>query len=151
MKKKKTTFKHLDRHVCFRLYAVSRHVTQAYKPFLEPHGLTYPKYLVMLTLWENDGLKVSDISQKLFLEPATITPMLKKLEAQGFIERRRNAVDDRTVSSFVTKTGWQLLEKVKHVADDVFCQSSIDHKEGAKLETILDTLMTDYIPELSEK
>ena len=95
----------LDNQLCFRLYTASRLITQAYTPLLGKLGLTYPQYLVMMVLWEKDAQSVNDIAKRLYLETNTITPLLKRMEAEGFVERLRDAADGRKVIVRLTAAG----------------------------------------------
>ena len=83
----------LDHQLCFALYSSSLAMTKMYKPMLEPLGLTYPQYLAMLVLWEDDGLAVSELGQRLQLDSGTLTPLLKRLESSGLLQRRRDSAD----------------------------------------------------------
>ena len=85
----------LDNQLCFRLYTASRLITQAYTPFLTRLGITYPQYLVMMVLWEKDSQPVNDIAKRLYLETNTVTPLLKRMESEGLVERLRDAADRR--------------------------------------------------------
>jgi len=96
---------HLENQLCFALYSASLAMTKLYKPLLEALGLTYPQYLVMLVLWEEDGLNVSDIGERLFLDSGTLTPLLKRLETAGFVQRTRDPKDERRVGITLTDTG----------------------------------------------
>src|SRR5439155_24290568 len=89
------TMQRLDRQLCFALYSSSLAMTKLYKPLLDPLGLTYPQYLVMLVLWEGDGIAVSELGQRLQLDSGTLTPLLKRLEASGLVQRRRDSADER--------------------------------------------------------
>jgi len=95
----------IDNQLCFRLYTASRLITQAYTPMLNKLGLTYPQYLVMMVLWERDGQPVNDIAKRLFLETNTVTPLLKRMEADGLVERLRDAADGRKVLVRLTAAG----------------------------------------------
>src|ERR1700757_2649446 len=95
----------LDEQLCFALYSTSLAMTKAYKPLLDRLGLTYPQYLTMLILWEGDDVTVKDIAARLNLDSATVTPLLKRLESQGFIERVRGTEDERLVFIRLTKSG----------------------------------------------
>ena len=95
----------LDRQVCFALYSASRATTAVYRPMLDELGVTYPQYLVLLVLWEKDGRGVKDICAELDLDTGTLSPMLKRLEGLGFIERRRLSTDERRVEIHLTETG----------------------------------------------
>ena len=112
----------LDQQVCFALYRASRAVIRAYGPLLEPLGLTYPQYLVMLVLWEealdarpplDRGVSVKHLGERLALDSATLTPLLKRLEQQGLVERARDAEDERVVRVTLSKAG-RALEKKSH-------------------------------------
>jgi MarR family transcriptional regulator, organic hydroperoxide resistance regulator len=95
----------LDDQLCFPLYAAARAMQQRYRPLLDALDLTYPQYLVMLVLWEEDGPSVSRIGDRLRLDSGTLTPLLKRLEAAGLVERRRSAADGRVVTLHLTKAG----------------------------------------------
>lgn len=95
----------LDAHVCFALYSTSLAMTKRYQPLLKPLGLTYPQYLVMLALWESEGLSVSALGERLFLDSGTLTPLLKRLEALGHIARQRSTKDERRVHVHLTACG----------------------------------------------
>jgi DNA-binding MarR family transcriptional regulator len=98
----------LDRQLCFALYAASLSMTKLYKPLLAPLGLTYPQYLVMLALWERDGIAVSDLGERLALDSGTLTPLLKRLQAQGLLQRLRDSADERRVMLQLTPEGRNL-------------------------------------------
>ena len=95
----------LDNQLCFALYSASLAMTKLYKPLLEALGLTYPQYLAMLVLWEQDGLGVSALGERLFLDSGTLTPLLKRLEAQGLLQRQRSPEDERRVHVYLTPAG----------------------------------------------
>lgn len=101
----------LDSQLCFSIYSASIAINRAYKPMLDALGVTYTQYLVMSTLWERDGLTISAIADRLGLEPSTITPAVKRLEAAGFLGRQRSVVDERQVQVHLTATGRDLHVK----------------------------------------
>ncbi len=101
----------LENQLCFRLYTASRLITQAYRPMLEALGLTYPQYLVMMVLWEKDGQPVNDIAKRLYLETNTVTPLLKRMEKEGLLERSRGTEDARQVIARLTEQGRDLKKK----------------------------------------
>jgi DNA-binding MarR family transcriptional regulator len=105
----------LDRQVCFALAAASRSVIAVYRPVLEAIGLTHPQYLVMLALWERSPRTVRDIGDALLLEPATLSPLLKRLEAAGLVTRARNARDDRALDIELTPEGRALRAEAEAV------------------------------------
>ena len=95
----------LDHQLCFALYSASLAMTKLYKPLLEGLGLTYPQYLVLLVLWERDDLMVSELGERLFLDSGTLTPLLKRMEAAGWLQRQRDAADERRVRVTLTSAG----------------------------------------------
>jgi MarR family transcriptional regulator, organic hydroperoxide resistance regulator len=105
----------LDEQLCFALYAASRRMTAAYRPLLEPLDLTYPQYLVMLVLWERDGLTVRELGTRLQLDSGTLTPLLKRLEQTGLLQRRRRQSDEREVEITLTDAGHKLYERAAEV------------------------------------
>lgn len=109
----------LENQICFPLYAASRMMIQAYREPLEELGLTYPQYLVMLVLWEKDGLTVSQIGEQLFLDSGTLTPVLKRLEANHFIKRNRSDKDERKVEIELTYPGKSLKAKAAQIPEKI--------------------------------
>ncbi len=105
----------LDNQLCFALYSTSLAMTKLYKPLLEALGLTYPQYLVMLVLWEGDGLTVSALGERLFLDSGTLTPLLKRLEQAGLLLRQRSAEDERRVLVSLTAEGRKLKTQAASV------------------------------------
>ena len=100
----------LENQLCFPVYAASRLIIREYQPFLDELGITYPQYLVLMVLWENDGLTVNEISAKLILKTNTLTPLLKRMEAQGLILRQRSEDDERKVLISLTQKGLDMRE-----------------------------------------
>lgn len=105
----------LDRQVCFALAATSRSVIGLYRPVLEPLGLTHPQYLVMLALWERSPRTVRDIGEALHLEPATLSPLLKRLESAGLLTRARSTADERALDVALTPAGTALRRRAEEV------------------------------------
>jgi MarR family transcriptional regulator, organic hydroperoxide resistance regulator len=105
----------LDEQLCFALYAASRRMTAVYRPLLEALDLTYPQYLVMLVLWERDGLTVRELGVRLQLDSGTLTPLLKRLEQAGLLARRRRQSDEREVEISLTETGHKLHERAAEI------------------------------------
>jgi DNA-binding MarR family transcriptional regulator len=118
----------LDGQLCFALYSTSLAMSKVYRKLLKDLNLTYPQYLVMLVLWEKDGVTVSEIGEHLFLDSATLTPLLKRLEAAGLVSRVRAAHDERQVIVSLTDAGRDLREQAMAVPTGVFCatECSID-------------------------
>ena len=122
----------LDKQLCFALYSASLAMTKVYKPLLAPLGLTYPQYLVMLALWEHDGQSVSELGTRLALDSGTLTPLLKRLEAQGQLSRERDTGDERRVIVRLTPAGRQLKVQARRVPQE------IGRASGCELSQIVD-------------
>ena len=135
----------LDNQFCFALYSASLAMTKSYKPILESLGLTYPQYLAMLILWEQDDVPVKDIGERLFLDSGTLTPLLKRLESVGLIERKRDPADERQVRITLTKSGQVLKRKAREVPLQVLCASGQTPDVLAELRTVLSTIRNDLI------
>ncbi|MGX9432483.1 MULTISPECIES: MarR family winged helix-turn-helix transcriptional regulator [Bradyrhizobium] len=114
----------LDNQICFAIYSAAHAFNRVYKPLLDRLGLTYPQYLVMLVLWEKDGVPVKDIGERLFLDSGTLTPLLKRLEAAQFIKRTRSKEDERQVLIALTPPGQALKEKARAVPQQVLVASA---------------------------
>ena len=131
----------LDRQLCFALHATSRAVTRAYGPFLAPLGVTYPQYLVLLVLWENDRLTVSRIGHLLHLDSGTLTPLLKRLEAQGIVVRARARADEREVIVSLTTAGQNLRRRAEGIRDHVACAIGATPGELTQLRDSLSKIL----------
>lgn len=123
----------IDNFVCFALYSAGHAFTRLYKPLLEPLGLTYPQYLVMAVLWENDGRTVGEIGEKLLLESSTLTPLLKRLETAGMVRRTRDRDDERVVRIQLTPEGAALKQKAVGIPQAIGCSTSLSIPEVMKL------------------
>jgi DNA-binding MarR family transcriptional regulator len=134
----------LDNQLCFRLYTASRLLTQAYHPLLASHGLTYPQYLVLLVLWEKDAQPVNDIAKRLMLETNTITPLLKRMEGEGILERKKGEKDARQMIVSLTRKGKELQKKLADVpftvGDAVMCRS-VTPETAPELMQMLDDII----------
>ncbi|MFB9269413.1 MarR family winged helix-turn-helix transcriptional regulator [Bradyrhizobium erythrophlei] len=128
----------LDNQICFAVYSTAHAFNRVYKPLLDRLGLTYPQYLVMLTLWERDGVAVKDIGERLFLDSGTLTPLLKRLEAAELIKRTRSTADERQVLIALTPQGHALREKAKAVPQSILAASacSVGELLGMKNEIV---------------
>jgi DNA-binding MarR family transcriptional regulator len=113
----------LDNQLCFALYSASLAMTKTYKPFLDKLGLTYPQYLVMLVLWQQDDILVKTIGERLFLDSGTLTPLLKRLESVSLITRTRDEADERQVRINLTKEGRALKKKAQSIPHQMLCAS----------------------------
>lgn len=123
---------HLDQQVCFALYSANLALARAYRGLLAELGLTYPQYLVMLVLWEQEGQSVSAIGQKLFLDSATLTPLLKRLQVAGLVTRTRATGDERQVEIGLTEAGRALRERASAVPQALSC--ALDRPPQALLQ-----------------
>ena len=127
----------LDQQICFPLYVLSKEITGLYRPILHELDLTYPQYLVMMVLWEQEGLTVSAIGEKLFLDSGTLTPVLKRLESKGLINRIRNKRDERMVLLFLTEQGKDLRQQACCIPQKLLSQINIKIED---LENFKETL-----------
>jgi MarR family transcriptional regulator, organic hydroperoxide resistance regulator len=123
----------LDRQICFLLYGASRAVTQLYQPLLEPLGLTYPQYLVMLVLWEKDGTSVRTLGERLYLDSGTLTPLITRLESAGWVERVRSTEDARVVEVWLTAAGKRLRRAAARVPEQLVCRLGLSPAELGKM------------------
>ena len=125
----------LDKQLCFAVYSASHAFTRAYRSLLDPLGLTYPQYLVLLVLWESDGLRVKEIGARLFLDSGTLTPLLKRLETSGYVTRVRDTGDERQVSINLTADGWALKARALSIPGELQCMTGSSGSEIAALTT----------------
>jgi DNA-binding MarR family transcriptional regulator len=130
----------LDNQLCFALYSTSLAMTKLYKPLLEELGLTYPQYLAMLVLWERDGLMVSELGERLYLDSGTLTPLLKRLEAAGLIARVRAVDDERRVHITLTAAGRKLKAKAARIPGCVLSATQCSIPELIALTQKVQTL-----------
>jgi len=131
----------LANQLCFPLYAAARNVTSLYTPWLKPLGLTYTQYIVFLVLWEKDGVSVTEIGEKLMLDNGTLSPLLKKMEQAGFVERRRCRKDDRIVEITLTDAGRALQEKAKDIPGHVASCIDLPLEKAQTLYSLLYELL----------
>lgn len=130
----------LDRQLCFALYSTSLAMTRVYKPLLEPLGLTYPQYLALLVLWERDGVGVGELGKRLYLDSGTLTPLLKRLEASGWVRRERDPADERRVVVSLTAEGRALKRRARDVPGQLLAASGCGSDELAALMQQLQAL-----------
>ena len=134
----------LDNQLCFRLYTASRLLTQAYHPLLSGQGLTYPQYLVLLVLWEEDAQPVNDIAKRLFLETNTVTPLLQRMEKEGILTRTKGKKDARQMIVSLTRKGRELQNKLADVpytvGNAVIC-GSVNPETAQDLFRMLDDII----------
>ena len=130
----------LDKQLCFSLYATSLAMTQAYKPLLEPLGLTYPQYLVLLILWEDDGLGLKDVAARLGQKPGALTPVIRRMEEQGLVVRARSPEDERLLEIRLTDAGRALRADAEGVYTCILSQCQTPLQELSALKQQLDQL-----------
>ncbi len=140
----------LDRQFCFALYSASHAMTKTYKPMLDRIGLTYPQYLVMLVLWEQDGILVKDIGARLFLDSGTLTPLLKRLEANTLISRNRDSHDERQVRIALTEQGRALRQAAEQIPEQVLCASGQQAATLGRLRNELSDVRDDLFKGLDK-
>ena len=127
----------LEKQLCFAIYSASLAMTRHYKPLLDPLGLTYPQYLVMLVLWAQEPVTVNELGKQVQLDSGTLTPLLKRLEASGLIVRQRDTVDERKVRISLTQAGQQLKVKAQTVPQTIACEVGLARQD---IEDLRDTL-----------
>lgn len=133
----------LDNQLCFPLYAAARAVVRNYTPYLRPLGLTYTQYIVLLVLWENDNIRVSSLCERLHLDNGTVTPMLKKMEKNGLLIRKRLKNDERVVIVSLTDDGWDMREKALTIPEKMNqeCCFGMDASDSKELRTFLSRIL----------
>lgn len=137
----------LAEQLCFDLYAASRAVTAAYRPALTELGITYPQYLVLIVLWEHESLTVRELGDELRLDHGTLTPLLKRMESSGLVERRRDNVDERFVVVSLAGRGESLRQHAERIQCDMKDQLGLDPQDFEDLQTTLRLLMSRVSPQ----
>ena len=135
----------LDRQLCFPLYAAARLIMRLYLPLLEPLGITYTQYITLLVLWEKDDIPVKTIGERLYLDTGTLSPVLKKLEKQGLISRRRDPDDERSVLIHLTAQGRLLKPQASHIPEAVKASIRLTDEESKMVRHLLDRFMADAL------
>ena len=135
----------LDQQLCFALYSASRAMTRAYGPLLEPLGITYPQYLVLLVLWERDAASVKELGERLALDSGTLTPLLKRLEQRGLVARARDVDDERVVRVRLTKDGRALRAQARRVPAELACRAGFDVRKDAQASKRLEALREELV------
>ncbi len=131
----------LSNQLCFPLYAASRNIVNLYTPYLKPLGLTYTQYIVLLVLWEKDEITVGEICERLMLDNGTLSPLLKKMQDEGYIEKRRSKDDERIVLIYLTEKGRTLQKKAKDVPSKVASCIDLPPEKAQALYTLLYELL----------
>ena len=130
----------LNEQVCYALYSTSRAVTQAYKALLQPLNLTYPQYVVMMALWEKESVMISEVADMTGITNATLSPLLKRLENNGYVERRTTESDERQKQLILTKEGKAIGKKAKKASELALCATGLSTKEAEKLMSLCETI-----------
>ena len=131
----------LENQLCFPLYAASKELTRRDKPLLDPLGLTYTQYVTMMALWEQDEIPVKELGRRVYLDSATLTPLLKRLEAHGYVRRERSQVDERSVIISLTEEGRALRERALVVPTQMGNCLHMDAKDAIQLKALLEQLL----------
>lgn len=144
----------LDNQLCFALYSATNAITRVYRQLLNEHDLTYPQYLVLVVLWEKDGIAVRDLMHRLKLDSGTLSPILKRLERAGLVSKQRNDIDERIVRISLTDKSRQLKPMVAEIQEQVACQTNLNNKEFFallnQLNELADTLSKREQPEAKQ-
>lgn len=131
----------LGNQLCFPLYVISKEITGLYRPFLDELDITYPQYLVMMVLWENDGLTVNQIGEKLYLDSGTLTPLLKRLESKHLITRQRKKEDERVVEVFLSEAGTLLKQKACEIPRKIQEKLNLTENDLAELKETVQKIL----------
>ena len=131
----------LENQLCFPLYAASREVVKRYRPYLDELDITYTQYITMMVMWEEKEITVKALGEKLFLDSGTMTPVLKSLEAKGYVTRKRSTTDERSVSVFLTDSGEALKKKAVDIPAKVAGCVGLDGEEALQLYRLLDKVL----------
>jgi MarR family transcriptional regulator, organic hydroperoxide resistance regulator len=131
----------LENQICFKIYTAEREITKLYRSLLEEIGVTYPQYLALLVLWEEKTISVKELGRKLFLDSGTLTPMLKRMEANGLVERKRSSEDERSVIISLTDKGLEMKEKAECVPTRLLERLEMDGDELSRLDQTLTTIL----------
>lgn len=131
----------LENQVCFSLYSAANAMVRAYRPMLEQLDLTYPQYLAMMVLWENNGINVKELGGKLHLDSGTLTPLLKRLEGKGLVIRKRSEIDERMREMFLTPAGVDLKNHAEGIPNAMFCKSDLPLDELLVLKATCEKLV----------
>ncbi|MCG9626468.1 MULTISPECIES: MarR family transcriptional regulator [Vibrio] len=135
----------IDKQVCFALYSASNALTRAYRPILEQIDLTYLQYMTMLVLWKKAPMNVKDIGADLKLDSGTLTPLLKRLEQKGLVERKRSETDERARMITVTEQGFALREKAMSVPNSIACKAQLELEDALTLKRICEQLTNNLM------
>ncbi len=128
--------------VCFSLYSTSNAMIREYRPQLDEFNLTYPQFLVMMSLWNKDGVFIKELCEQIFLDAGTLTPLLKRLEKKGFILRTKSSLDERAIVIKLTKSGLSLKRKTSHIFKNMECKIKLTRMEQEQITTICNNILS---------
>ena len=134
----------IEKQVCFSLYSAANAIVRAYRPLLKELDLTYPQYLVMMVLWQDDGINVKALGSKLHLDSGTLTPLLKRLESKGLLTRLRGKKDERVRDIFLTESGQALKAQAEEIPSAMFCKADLPIDELLNLKASCEKLVTNF-------
>ena len=134
----------LENQLCFPLYACAKEIVRRYTPLLEPLGLTYTQYIAMMVMWEHKSISVRDMGKLLFLDSGTLTPMLKKMEKAGWIQRKRSERDERMVILTITARGEELHDKAAEIPSKMARCVTLENDEAFQLYSLLNKMMKSF-------
>lgn len=141
----------LDNQLCFALYSATNAITRLYRELLKDYDLTYPQYLVLLVLWQQDGVPVKTLSERLKLDTGTLSPLIKRLEKNGFIVRKRSEVDERMVHVHLTQHAKSIEPAVADIQHQVVCHTNLDNQEFIGLLSQLNQLTVELTSKVQLK
>lgn len=131
----------LENQLCFSIYATSRAITKIYRPFLDKLGITYPQYLVMLVLWEKENITLKELSNRLYLDSGTLTPLLKRLEGMELLKRQRSSEDERILCVNITEKGKELKKEALNIPECLIKSINMDVEQLIKFKRDTDILL----------
>ena len=134
----------LENQLCFPLYACAKEIVRRYTPLLEPLGLTYTQYIAMMVMWEHKSISIRDMGKLLFLDSGTLTPMLKKMEKVGWIQRKRSEIDERMVIITITDRGEALHDMAAEIPEKMAGCVTLENDEALQLYSLLHKLMKSF-------
>ncbi len=134
----------LDNQLCFPLYAASKEIIRAYKPFLDELDLTYTQYIAMMVMWEHREISLKEMGKLLYLDSGTLTPLLKKLEKKGYITRTRNKEDERILNVAITDAGMALREEAVHIPEKMQSCVCLQTEDAAELYRLLHKMLCRF-------
>lgn len=134
----------LENQLCFPLYACAKEIVRRYTPLLDPLGLTYTQYIAMMVMWEHKSISVKDMGKLLFLDSGTLTPMLKKMEKAGWIQRKRSEIDERMVILTITARGEELHDKAAEIPTKMAGCVTLENEDALQLYSLLQKMMKSF-------